>query len=50
MWIRHEPAEHLVFGTAAVVLAFYRHRANIRRLARGEELPIIRRRDSAPNG
>lgn len=44
MWMRREPAEHLAFGVVAVVLAFYRHRANIHRLLRGEELPIIPRR------
>lgn len=42
MWIRHEPVEHLAFGVAAVVFAFYRHRANIGRLRRGEELKISR--------
>lgn len=40
MWLSQEPVEHLVFGVAAVVFAFYRHRANIRRLLRGEELKL----------
>lgn len=40
MWLGQEPVEHLVFGALAAVLAFYRHRANIRRLLRGEELRI----------
>lgn len=40
MWFGQEPAEHVVFGALAAVLAFCRHRANIRRLLRGEELRI----------
>jgi glycerol-3-phosphate acyltransferase PlsY len=43
MWIRREPAEHLAFGAIAAVFAFYRHRSNIIRLLRGEELPLAGR-------
>ncbi len=43
MWIAREPAEHLVFGVVAAVFAFYRHRSNIGRLLRGEELRITGR-------
>ncbi len=40
MWIAREPVEYLVFGVIVVVFAFYRHRDNIGRLRRGEELRI----------
>jgi len=43
MRLRSEPAVHLAFGFAVVVFAFYRHRANIGRLLRGEELRITGR-------
>jgi glycerol-3-phosphate acyltransferase PlsY len=43
MWIAREPPEQLVFGLVATVLAFYRHRGNIGRLLRGEELRITGR-------
>jgi glycerol-3-phosphate acyltransferase PlsY len=41
---RREPMAHIVFGVALVILAVYQHRANIRRLMHGEELPIMPRR------
>ncbi len=43
MWIAREPVEYQVFGLVATVLAFYRHRGNIGRLRRGEELRITGR-------
>ena len=43
MWIAREPAEHQVFALVATVFAFYRHRSNIGRLLRGEELRITGR-------
>ncbi len=43
MRLRSEPAVHLAFGVAIVVFAFYRHRANIGRLLRGQELRITGR-------
>lgn len=43
MWLRREPREHLAFGALALVLAIYRHRANIARLRRGIELKITDR-------
>ncbi len=43
MWIVREPAEHQVFGVIATIFAFYRHRGNIGRLVRGEELRITGR-------
>ncbi|MGQ0572302.1 MAG: glycerol-3-phosphate 1-O-acyltransferase PlsY [Armatimonadota bacterium] len=42
MWTAREPVAHLTFGVAAVVFAFHRHRANIGRLTRGEELRLGR--------
>ncbi|MBM3469748.1 MAG: glycerol-3-phosphate 1-O-acyltransferase PlsY [Armatimonadetes bacterium] len=44
MRLRSEPAVHLAFGMAVVIFAFYRHRANIGRLLRGQELRITGRR------
>jgi glycerol-3-phosphate acyltransferase PlsY len=38
--LRREPPAYLAFGIVAVVFAFYRHRANITRLLRGEELRL----------
>jgi glycerol-3-phosphate acyltransferase PlsY len=38
--VRREPPAYLAFGIVAVVFAFYRHRANITRLLRGEELRL----------
>jgi glycerol-3-phosphate acyltransferase PlsY len=46
--IRREPMAHIVFGVALVILAVYQHRANIRRLMHGEELPIMPRRTRSP--
>ncbi len=43
MHLRSEPRAHLVFGVAIVIFAFWRHRANIGRLLRGEELRITGR-------
>ncbi|ADU51221.1 acyl-phosphate glycerol-3-phosphate acyltransferase [Thermaerobacter marianensis DSM 12885] len=39
------PAAHLAFAVAAAVVVVVRHRANIGRLLRGEELPITLRID-----
>lgn len=50
MRLRSEPAVHLAFGVAVVVFAFYRHRANIGRLLRGQELRIAGRHGKAPSG
>ncbi len=47
MRLRAEPAVHLAFGVAIVVFAFYRHRANIGRLLRGQELRITGRSGKA---
>jgi glycerol-3-phosphate acyltransferase PlsY len=44
--LRREPVEYLAFGIVAVVLAFYRHRANIVRLLRGEELRLSWKSDA----
>jgi glycerol-3-phosphate acyltransferase PlsY len=44
MLARREPTAHLVFAAAVALFAFYQHRANIRRLLRGEELPIAARK------
>lgn len=43
MRLRAEPVVHVAFGAAVVALAFYRHRANIGRLLRGQELRITGR-------
>jgi glycerol-3-phosphate acyltransferase PlsY len=40
MWVAREPADRLVLGVIIVGLAFYRHRGNIARLRRGDELQI----------
>ena len=40
---RREPAPHLVFGLVTLVLAIYRHRANIARLFAGTELKVTDR-------
>lgn len=47
MWLRREPREYVAFGALALVLAIYRHRANIARLRRGTELKITDREPSA---
>lgn len=47
MWLRREPREYVAFGALALVLAIYRHRANIARLRRGTELKITDRDTSA---
>ncbi|MBI2247981.1 MAG: glycerol-3-phosphate 1-O-acyltransferase PlsY [Armatimonadetes bacterium] len=41
VWGRGEPRAHLVFGLAALLLAVYRHWANIRRLLAGTELRVF---------
>jgi glycerol-3-phosphate acyltransferase PlsY len=43
MWRRGEPAAHLSFGALALVFAVYKHKANIARLLRGQELKITDR-------
>ena len=43
MWQRAEPAAHLSFGALALVFAVYKHKANIARLLRGQELKITDR-------
>ncbi len=48
MWVGREPIEHLGFGAIAVVLAFYRHRSNVGRLLRGDELRITGRSAEVP--
>lgn len=40
MWWRREPAAYLVFGLITLVLAVYRHRANLARLVSRTELKI----------
>lgn len=46
MGVRREPREHVAFGVVALLLAAYRHRANIGRLRRGTELKVT---DRAPS-
>lgn len=41
MMVRGEPFAYVVFGVTAAVMGIYRHRANIRRLIAGEELPLF---------
>jgi glycerol-3-phosphate acyltransferase PlsY len=43
MWRQGEPAAHLSFGALALVFAVYKHKANIARLLRGQELKITDR-------
>jgi glycerol-3-phosphate acyltransferase PlsY len=43
LW-RREPFEYAGFGVVALIFAVWRHRANIQRLLRGEELPILPRK------
>ena len=43
----HEPGPDAVLGAALAALVIFRHRANIGRLARGEELRAGRRRERA---
>ncbi|MGH2399556.1 MAG: glycerol-3-phosphate 1-O-acyltransferase PlsY [bacterium] len=43
MWRRAEPAAHLSFGAVALVFAVYKHKDNIARLLRGQELRITDR-------
>lgn len=43
MWRRDEPAAHLSFGALALVFAIYKHKTNIVRLVRGQELRITDR-------
>lgn len=43
MWRRAEPAAHLSFGALALVFAVYKHKSNIARLLRGQELKITDR-------
>ncbi|HEY8551851.1 MAG TPA: glycerol-3-phosphate 1-O-acyltransferase PlsY [Thermaerobacter sp.] len=45
MALWHAPAVHLAFGVAAALVVLVRHRSNIARLLRGEELPITLRID-----
>ncbi|GAB6875651.1 glycerol-3-phosphate 1-O-acyltransferase PlsY [Thermaerobacter litoralis] len=40
MLLWHAPTAHLIFGGVAALVVLVRHRANIGRLLRGEELPI----------
>jgi acyl phosphate:glycerol-3-phosphate acyltransferase len=44
--LRREPPAYLAFGLVAVVFAFYRHRTNITRLLRGEELRLSWKADA----
>lgn len=43
LWGFHQPPEYVAFGVVAVLLALYRHRANIQRLLAGTELRITDR-------
>lgn len=43
MWGRGEPPAHLLFGLAALLLALYRHQANIGRLLAGTEMRVFYR-------
>ena len=42
-WALGEPLPYILFATAASALVVFRHRANLMRLRRGEELPLRRR-------
>lgn len=44
MALRGEPGAYLLYGLLALAFAVYRHRPNIQRLIRGEELPIFGRK------
>lgn len=44
------PTEYVAFGVVAALFVVIRHRANIRRLLRGEELKIVRRRATKTPG
>lgn len=43
MWWRRESVAHLVFGIIILLLAVYRHRANLSRLIAGTELKVTER-------
>lgn len=43
MWGRGESPAHLLFGLAALLLALYRHQANIGRLLAGTEMRVFNR-------
>ncbi|MFH1454404.1 MAG: glycerol-3-phosphate 1-O-acyltransferase PlsY [Armatimonadota bacterium] len=50
MYVFRQPVEYTVFALLAAIFAFYKHKANIKRLIKGEELKVFGKKKEEPNG